>query len=85
MFTKNLPCCCSSTKRPTRDKLQKLFTEGKHRINKEFDITRIVTALRTLKLLSRKTIKDPIVRLRIQHSDKNIIHLDSGADDGAEE
>ena len=53
MIYGNLCCCCKADRR-----LQRLYEEGVDRIEKEFDIVKIVSSLRNLKVYMKNKFMD---------------------------
>jgi hypothetical protein len=64
--------CCSYKK----NKLWNLYKIGEERLEKEFDVIKILNTLRNLKIQMKNEIK-PATRVEIYNSGKNVIDLDS--------
>ena len=66
---------------PEENKLWRLYTNGRERIDKEFDIVKIIKALRNLKiLLKRQFEQDWKLRMDVNNVGKNVINIDSEDD-----
>ena len=61
--------------RSSNVKLKKLYTEGSDRIEKEFDIVKIVKSIRNIKVFLKNRLMDSKVRFEVRHSHKNVIEV----------
>jgi hypothetical protein len=68
--------CCKYKK----NKLWKLYQTGEDKLEKEFDIVKILKSLRNMKIYFKTKI-NPIDKVQIYNSHKNSIELDSPIDD----
>ena len=57
-------------------KLKRLYHEGCDRIEKEFDIVKIVSSLRNMKVFLKNKLIEPKVLFEVKHSEKNVINID---------
>ena len=72
----NVFSCFAGMFRFKRYKLWRLYEQGSDRIEKEFDLVKILTTLRNLKILSKKQLS-PETLLEMKTHSKNAIDLDS--------
>ena len=77
LFTLNsLSCCCSFKD----NKLFKLYTKGKSKIDKEMDLVKILRNIRSMRIYSKMNIESnnkEKLKYIIRHSQKNLIDIDS--------
>ena len=67
----NLCCCCRADRR-----IQRLYERGLDRIEREFDIVKIVSSLRNLKVFTKGRFMDKKVSFEVKHSEANVIEID---------
>ena len=66
---------------PERKKFTKVFEKGAERIDQELNIIYFMNNLRNLKILLKNSLmKDPEIRMKIKHDEKNLIDLDESTD-----
>ena len=72
-------CCVQN---PKRSKLAKLYDVCQDKIDAELDVVKIIRNLKNLRIIAKNNIaKDPIMKIQIEHNEKNFVNLDSdGAD-----
>ena len=64
-----------------RSKLWRLYADGEQRLDKEFDIVKIIKSIRNLKIISKATIMSKFIATKVKNDGNNIIDIDSdGAD-----
>ena len=57
--------------------MQRLFEEGRHRIEAELDLVKLMRNLRNMKLLMSNSLMSKKLKFDILHSYKNFINIDS--------
>ena len=70
---------------PKTDKLWRLYEEGAERIDKEFDIAKIIKTTRNLNTFVKARMMDVRSKIELQHSSKNVIDLDCSASESVSE
>ena len=68
-------CSCFG-KPPKTDKLWRLYKQGSERIEKEFDITKIIKTTRNLKTFMKARLINEKMTVELEHSSKNVIEID---------
>ena len=79
LFIMKFFSCCGSCCEFDKNKLWKLYSIGNSRIEKEFDIVKILTSIRNMKIMMKKDM-DQVQRYKIFNSSKNAIELDYEVD-----
>ena len=59
------------------NKLWRLFRQGQGRIDREFDIVKIIKNLRNIRIYMRQNHFDPKTKILIANQRKNLIDIDS--------
>ena len=78
LFQRVFLCCWKRVAFPEENKLWRLYTQGQERIEKEFDIVKIIKALRNMKiLLKREFERDQKLKIDVNNVGKNVINIDS--------
>lgn len=64
-----------------KNKLWRLYKDGEDRLEKEFDMVKIIQGIRNLKIITKATIMDRFIRTKVKNDGNNLINIDSdGAD-----
>lgn len=75
-FGKYIPCLVLR-----KSKLWRLYSDGEKRLDKEFDIVKIIQGIRNLKIITKATIMSKFLSTKVKNDGNNIIDIDSdGAD-----
>ena len=64
-----------------QSRLQKLFEEGNDRLEKEFNMVKLIRNLRNIKILMKNSFMSEKIKYEIKHSDFNLINLSSDDDE----
>ena len=68
-----------------KSKLWRLYADGEQRLDKEFDIVKIIKGIRNLKIITKATIMSRFLATKVKNDGNNIIDIDSdGAADSDE-
>ena len=58
-----------------------MYEDGFGRIEKEFDIVKIIKGLRDIKIITKEVLMDKVTKVKVQNDGNNVINIDSeGAD-----
>lgn len=80
-LSNKLGCCFPGACWPDRKKFTKVFEKGAERIDQELNIIYFMNNLRNLKILLKNSLmKDPEIRMKIKHDEKNLIDLDQSSE-----
>lgn len=63
-----------------RKRLIKLYNKCETRLNNELDLVKLIKMLRQLKIVAQHSILDDMLKYQIEHSDANVIDIESGAE-----
>ena len=67
--------CCFTSK-----KLIKVYKEGQNRLEKEFDISKIIINLRNVSLYLKERVLDDPTKFEIKHNYKAVIYDESSSE-----
>jgi len=78
LFKNIFNSCIERVSFPRENKLWRLYEDGQDRIDKEFDIVKIIKSLRNLKIfIKRQFLFDKKLKVEISNQGNNVINLDS--------
>lgn len=60
-----------------RSKLWRLYKDGEDRLEKEFDVVKIIKSIRNLKIITKATIMNHFMRTKVKNDGNNVIEIDS--------
>ena len=78
-------CCRSICGWKNDAKIQKLFQEGRLRIEKDLNVIKLIKSIKEMRILMKNSMMTPEIRFKVAHSTKNCINLDSEGSDHSEE
>ena len=55
----------------------KLFIEGSDRLEKEFDLSKIIVKLRNLNVFAKNKLINKVMKVELQNCNKTVIDIDS--------
>ena len=73
-----LGCCCCGKK---KNRLWRLYNEGQDRIEKEFDLVKIIKSIRNMKVIMKHKLMNEKLKLEVKHSEKSVIDVESTPSD----
>lgn len=77
-FMSLLGCCFCGRK---KNRLWRLYTEGQDRIEKEFDLVKIIKSIRNIKVIMKHKLMNEKLKLEVKHSEKSVIDVESTPSD----
>ena len=80
-----LPCLARVCKWGKRREFMRLYNEGKRKIDRDFNVIRMVKNLNFLKIFMMNNLMSDKVRWQVAHCEKNIIMLDTGSSGSQED